>query len=89
MEIRRLEEQGMTRNVLVQRNTKETKITMSLNLDGTGKASLNTGIGFFDHMLDGFARHGFFDLDLAVRRRSECGQPSHDRRYRNRTGDGY
>ena len=63
MEIRRLEEQGMTRNVLVQRNTKETKITMSLNLDGTGKASLNTGIGFFDHMLDGFARHGFFDLD--------------------------
>lgn len=46
MEIRRLEEQGMTRNVLVQRNTKETKITMSLNLDGTGKASLNTGIGF-------------------------------------------
>ena len=47
MEIRRLEEQGMTRNVLVQRNTKETKITMSLNLDGTGKASLNTGIGFF------------------------------------------
>ena len=66
MEIRRLEEQGMTRNVLVQRNTKETKITMSLNLDGTGKASLNTGIGFFDHMLDGFARHGFFDLDLAV-----------------------
>ena len=39
---------------------------MSLNLDGTGKASLNTGIGFFDHMLDGFARHGFFDLDLAV-----------------------
>ena len=42
MEIRRLEEQGMTRNVLVQRNTKETKITMSLNLDGTGKASLNT-----------------------------------------------
>ena len=66
MEIRRLEEQGMPRNVLVQRNTKETKITMSLNLDGTGKASLNTGIGFFDHMLDGFARHGFFDLDLAV-----------------------
>ena len=46
MEIRRLEEQGMTRNVLVQRNTKETRITMSLNLDGTGKASLNTGIGF-------------------------------------------
>ena len=57
----------MTRNVLVQRNTKETKITMSLNLDGTGKASLNTGIGFFDHMLDGFARHGFFDLECKVK----------------------
>ena len=67
MEIRRLEEQGMTRNVLVQRNTKETKSTMSLNLDGTGKASLNTGIGFFDHMLDGFARHGFFDLNCKVK----------------------
>ena len=66
MEIRRLEEQGMTRNVLVQRNTKETKITMSLNLDGTGKASLNTGIGFFDHMLDGFTRHGLYDLTLRV-----------------------
>ena len=64
MEIRRLEEQGMTRNVLVQRNTKETKITMSLNLDGTGKASLNTGIGFFDHMLEGFSKHGFFDLHM-------------------------
>ena len=57
MEIRRLEEQGMTRNVLVQRNTKETKITMSLNLDGTGKASLNTGIGFFDHIPHNWAEH--------------------------------
>ena len=56
----------MTREATVERNTKETKIAIKLNLDGTGKASLNTGIGFFDHMLDGFARHGFFDLDLAV-----------------------
>ena len=67
MEIRRLEEQGMTRNVLVQRNTKETKITMSLNLDGTGKSSLDTGVGFFNHMLDGFTRHGLFDLDIKVK----------------------
>lgn len=66
MEIRRQEEQGSVRSVLVQRNTKETKITMSLDLDGTGRTSLHTGIGFFDHMLDGFARHGFFDLDLTV-----------------------
>lgn len=39
---------------------------MNLDIDGTGKANLNTGIGFFDHMLDGFARHGFFDLDVIV-----------------------
>ena len=57
----------MTRNVLVQRNTKETKITMSLNLDGTGKASLNTGIGFFDHMLDLLARHSLMDMTLQAR----------------------
>ena len=56
----------MTREATVERNTKETKIAIKLNLDGTGKASLNTGIGFFDHMLDGFARHGFFDLSVKV-----------------------
>ncbi|MBS6195334.1 MAG: imidazoleglycerol-phosphate dehydratase HisB [Clostridiales bacterium] len=66
MEIKRQEETGSKRSVWVQRNTKETKITMSLDIDGRGKASLDTGIGFFDHMLDGFARHGFFDLDVAV-----------------------
>lgn len=48
----------------VERNTKETKISVKLNLDGTGKSQLNTKIGFFDHMLDGFARHGLFDLDV-------------------------
>ena len=47
-----------------QRTTKETDISVSLNLDGTGKSKVNTGIGFFNHMLEGFARHGFFDLDL-------------------------
>ena len=50
----------------VVRNTKETKISLTLNLDGEGKANLHTGIGFFDHMLDGFARHGFFNLDVTV-----------------------
>lgn len=50
----------------IERNTSETKIQMSLNLDGTGKADLNTGVGFFDHMLNGFARHGLFDLSVKV-----------------------
>lgn len=66
MEIRKPGETGAERCVLVQRNTKETKITMNLNLDGQGNAKTDTGIGFFDHMLDGFARHGFFDLDVTV-----------------------
>lgn len=48
------------------RKTKETDITMVLNLDGTGKTDIRTGIGFFDHMLEGFARHGLFDLTLSV-----------------------
>ena len=48
------------------RKTKETDITMVLNLDGTGKTNIQTGIGFFDHMLEGFARHGLFDLEVSV-----------------------
>lgn len=54
------------RAVCVTRNTKETKIKVELNLDGKGMANLNTGIGFFDHILDGFTRHGFFDLNVTV-----------------------
>lgn len=53
------------RSAIIHRKTKETDITCTLKLDGTGEAKVNTGIGFFDHMLDGFARHGFFDLELA------------------------
>ena len=49
------------------RKTKETDIKLILNLDGTGRTNIRTGIGFFDHMLDGFARHGLFDLDLEVK----------------------
>ncbi|SCI23661.1 Histidine biosynthesis bifunctional protein hisB [uncultured Roseburia sp.] len=50
----------------ISRTTKETDIKIDLNLDGSGKADIKTGVGFFDHMLDGFARHGFFDLTASV-----------------------
>ena len=56
----------MTRTASITRNTKETKISLTLDLDGTGKAEVRTGIGFFDHMMEGFARHGLFDLTLTV-----------------------
>lgn len=56
----------MSRSAFVERNTSETKIRLSLNLDGSGKAEIHTGIGFFDHMLNSFARHGFFDLKAEV-----------------------
>lgn len=48
------------------RKTNETDICLTINLDGTGKTNIDTGVGFFDHMLSGFARHGLFDLELKV-----------------------
>lgn len=56
----------MSRTASVKRTTKETQINMELNMDGKGVGKISTGIGFFDHMLEGFAKHGFFDLDLTV-----------------------
>ncbi len=55
------------RSADISRKTKETEINMEFVLDGSGKAQIETGIGFFNHMLDSFARHGFFDLKLAVK----------------------
>lgn len=57
----------MARTAKLKRTTKETDISIALNLDGNGNASIDTGIGFFDHMLEGFAKHGFFDLDCKVK----------------------
>ena len=56
----------MDRTAVYERKTKETEIRAELFLDGTGDCSMETGIGFFNHMLEGFARHGFFDLKLSV-----------------------
>jgi imidazoleglycerol-phosphate dehydratase len=55
------------RQVNVTRNTSETQITVALNLDGTGRATLNSGVPFLDHMLDQIARHGMIDLEVSAK----------------------
>ena len=54
------------KKAVIERSTKETKIELELDLDGSGTYEVHSGVGFFDHMLEGFARHGFFDLKLQV-----------------------
>lgn len=54
----------MAREASINRKTNETDISVRLNLDGSGVSDIDTGIGFFNHMLEGFAKHGFFDLDV-------------------------
>lgn len=56
----------MSRSAAVKRTTKETDIQIELTIDGTGKSAIDTGIGFFDHMLEGFSKHGFFDLTCKI-----------------------
>jgi len=55
------------RTVTINRKTKETDIFMEFNLDGSGNSQIETGIGFFNHMLENFVRHGFFDMKLTVK----------------------
>lgn len=57
----------MSRTAEITRTTKETDIQIKLDLDGAGKSCVDTGIGFFDHMLEGFSKHGFFDLDVKIK----------------------
>ncbi|RFZ76800.1 imidazoleglycerol-phosphate dehydratase HisB [Lacrimispora amygdalina] len=57
----------MGRSAVISRITRETDIQMKFNIDGNGTANIHTNIGFFDHMLNSFARHGFFDLELTVK----------------------
>ncbi|MFQ5734100.1 MAG: imidazoleglycerol-phosphate dehydratase HisB [Planctomycetaceae bacterium] len=57
----------MTRTATISRKTNETAIDLSLNLDGSGRADVDTGVGFFDHMLDLLARHALFDLTVSAK----------------------
>ncbi|RJQ43698.1 MAG: imidazoleglycerol-phosphate dehydratase, partial [Gaiellales bacterium] len=57
----------MSREAVIERTTSETDISVKLNIDGKGESKIDTGVGFFDHMLTLFAKHGFFDLEVSAR----------------------
>jgi imidazoleglycerol-phosphate dehydratase len=57
----------MSRAATVERATSETRIKLSIDLDGTGRSNVDTGVGFFDHMLTAFAYHGLFDLEVSTK----------------------
>ncbi|MGH8927198.1 MAG: imidazoleglycerol-phosphate dehydratase HisB [Acidimicrobiia bacterium] len=57
----------MSRSARVERATRESKVVVSIDLDGSGRASVETGVGFFDHLLTSFAHHGLFDLEVRAR----------------------
>ena len=57
----------MDRTATIKRTTKETDISITFSADGSGNADISTGIGFFDHMLEGFSRHGLFDLQCRIK----------------------
>ncbi len=54
----------MSRKATIERTTRETKVRLTLEIDGSGRAAINTGVGFFDHMLEHIAKHGQFDLEI-------------------------
>jgi imidazoleglycerol-phosphate dehydratase len=57
----------MSRTATIERSTNETRITLTIDLDGSGRTNVETGVGFFDHMLTAFAHHGLFDLDIITK----------------------
>ena len=57
----------MSRTANIERTTSETDISVKLNVDGTGESKIDTGVGFFDHMLTLFAKHGLFDLEISAK----------------------